>query len=58
MLEKVSMTIVYAPFLLFIVGLVFFIINFIKHYRKDKLSGLKISKEKSYDFAVLVLRWY
>ena len=58
MLEKVSMTIVYAPFLLFTVGLVFFIINFVAHHRQDKLSELKISKEKFFDFVVLVLRWY
>ncbi len=58
MLEKVSMTIVYVPFLLFIVGFVFYITNVVKHYRQDKLSELKLSKEKFFDFAVLVLRWY
>ncbi len=58
MLEKVSMTIVYAPFVLFVVGLVFYILNVIKHYQQDKLSELKLSKEKFYDFVVLVLRWY
>ncbi len=52
------MTLVYAPFLLFVVGLVFYIINVAKHYRQDKLSELKFSKEKFFDFAVLVLRWY
>lgn len=52
------MTIVYAIVLLFIVGFFFFIFETIKHYRQDKLSALKLSKEKYFDFAVLVLRWY
>ncbi|AMS27660.1 hypothetical protein AEM51_12180 [Bacteroidetes bacterium UKL13-3] len=58
MIEKVSMTIVYAPFLLFVTGLFFYIINIVKLYRQDKLFELKLSKEKFFDFAILVLRWY
>ncbi len=58
MSEYVSMTLLYVPFLLFTVGFVFYIINIVKHYRQDTLSELKLSKEKFFDFAVLVLRWY
>jgi len=58
MLEKVSMTMVYAPFLLFVIGLVFYVINIVKLYRQDNLPELKLSKEKFFDFAILVLRWY
>jgi len=58
MLETVSMIILYLPFLLFIVGFGFYIWDISKHYRQDKLSELKPSKEQFFDFAVLVLRWY
>lgn len=58
MLEIVSKTILYAPFLLFIVGVGFFVVNVAKRYRQDKLSALKPSKDQFIDFMVLVLRWY
>lgn len=58
MLEKISMLIVYVPFILFIVGFVVYTTNIIKHYRQDNLSELKPTKEKFYDFVILVLRWY
>lgn len=58
MLEKVSMTMVYAPFVLFVVGLVFYIVNVIKHYQQDKLSEFSLTKEKFFDSVILVLRWY
>lgn len=52
------MTSIYVIFLLFIVGFFFCILEIAKHYRQDKLSEIKLSKEKYFDFAILVLRWY
>jgi uncharacterized membrane protein YphA (DoxX/SURF4 family) len=58
MLEIVSATILYTPFLLFIVGFGFYAFDIVNRYRQDKLSELKPSKDQFFDFVVLVLRWY
>ncbi len=52
------MLILYVPFILFIAGFVVYMSNIVKHYRLGRLSELRLSKEKFYDFVILVLRWY
>ena len=51
MLEAVSRIILYLPFLLFMIGLGFYIAAILRHYRQGKLSELKPSKVQFYDFA-------
>ncbi len=58
MVDRISQIFIYAPLLLFIVGVVFYTGDIIKKYRQDNLLGLKPTKKQFFDFVVLVLRWY
>lgn len=52
------MIIFYACFLLFVAGLIFLSLHLIKSYHNDQINNSNFSKQKIFDFLVLVLRWY
>lgn len=56
MLENIDRIITIGPFILFIVGILFFTVTIISKYRLGR--KVTITKAQIFDFIVLVLRWY